>query len=115
MYDEDSEHWLSQAQLYDPNTMFEHLERFRLSHQYNWVNGRIVYPRAHYDGYLDLLRAGYALLARMGFTPAPSRPPSKTLEERKPRPPGEMVGALNDRAHKESGVGRPAKSVKVKP
>jgi len=38
---------------------------------------------------------------------------SQARATQKPRPPEELVGALQDSIHRESGIFRPAKSVKV--
>jgi hypothetical protein len=77
MYSEESEAWMSSCGLYDAETMFTHVERYRRAHQYVWVNGKIVFPEVYYPGCLDVINAGYALLAKMGFKPTPSRPPQK--------------------------------------
>jgi transcriptional regulator with XRE-family HTH domain len=61
-----------------------------------------------YDRVVLLLGASEARRVR-----APKLP-SEALAARAPRPPEELVGALQDRVHRETGIARPAKSVRVR-
>lgn len=69
---------------------------------------------------LDLLRAGDYddVLRRLGFSKARRRSPSSLSEEarlaRAPRSPVDLVGALQDRIHRDSGPARAAKSVRTR-
>jgi hypothetical protein len=74
------------------------------------------------DGSLpfDLLAAGDydRVLSLLGPGEARHVSPSKLSEEaraaRAPRPPEELVGALQDRIHRDGGTARIAKSVRVR-
>jgi hypothetical protein len=46
-------------------------------------------------------------------TPRSPRPSRGASDDRRPLPPEVLATALQDRVHKETGMGRPAKSVKV--
>ena len=81
---------------------------------------RIALLGAREDGSIpfDLLIAGdyERILALLGSGEARRASPTKLSEKaraaRAPRPPEELVGALQDRIHRESGVVRAAKSVR---
>ena len=68
----------------------------------------------------DLLAAGeydrvLALLGRGESQPArPPKPSQESKAERMPRPPEELIGALQDRVHREEGPGRPVKSMRIR-
>ena len=67
-----------------------------------------------------LVRHDYERAVRLlGANPTPARPPrsrpsAQALDARAPRPPAELVDALEDTVHQESGRVRKAKSVKVR-
>lgn len=62
----------------------------------------------HYEQVVALLGRGGA-----GRAPAPERS-AEALAARAPRPPEELVAALQDRVHSETGRARAARSVKVR-
>ncbi len=62
-----------------------------------------------YERLVSLLGRGGAISR---LTPAPLSEAAKAA--RAPRPPGELLSALQDRIHEEEGIGRGARSVKVR-
>lgn len=65
----------------------------------------------------DQLRdARYADVVIPALSPATTRPAvaAKVLAARAPRSPGDLIDARQDRVHREVGVARPARSVKVR-
>lgn len=63
----------------------------------------------HYDRALSILGAGSSLLRTKVTRPAPT-----VADVRAPRPPDELVDALQDRVHRERGIARAAQGVKVR-
>lgn len=61
-----------------------------------------------YEQVLSLLGASHPVSAR------PPKPAAATLAARAPRPPEELVGALQDRVHHDRGPVRAAKSVRIR-
>jgi hypothetical protein len=65
MYNEDSEAWMSKANLYNFEFICLHVEKFRLLNQYNWINEKagqkILYPNTSKTGYFPILMAGYRI------------------------------------------------------
>ena len=45
--------------------------------------------------------------------PKPSRLSKEAQDARRPLPPGVLASALQDRCHRDTGTGRPARSVRV--
>jgi transcriptional regulator with XRE-family HTH domain len=65
--------------------------------------------RGEYDKFIDLVGVG---AGRRELKPPPLSPEAR--EARKPQPPEELIGALQDRAHVDVGSARPGRAVKIK-